>query len=103
MLGQIVRLALYTGMRAGEIRTLRRSQVNLEKRVVTLTETKNGSVRTVPLSNAAVAVLRIALANPVRPIDTDLVFRRAGPGRPGLATRKWPPATAVDVARRPGP
>jgi integrase len=74
MLGQIVRLALYTCMRAGEIRTLRRGQVNLEKRVVTLTETKNGSARTVPLSNAAVAVLRTALANPVRPIDTDLVF-----------------------------
>lgn len=74
MLGQIVRLALHTGMRAGEIRTLRRGQVNLEKRVVTLTETKNGSARTVPLSNAAVAVLRTALANPVRPIDTDLVF-----------------------------
>ena len=74
MLGQIVRLALHTGMRAGEIRTLRRSQVNLEKRVVTLTDTKNGSARTVPLSNAAVAVLRAALANPVRPIDTDLVF-----------------------------
>jgi integrase len=30
MLGQIVRLALYTGTRAGENRTLRRSQVNLE-------------------------------------------------------------------------
>lgn len=74
MLGQIVRLALHTGMRAGEIRSLRRSQVNLEKRVVTLTETKNGSTRTVPLSNAAVAVLRTALGNPVRPIDTDFVF-----------------------------
>lgn len=60
MLGQIVRLALHTGMRAGEIRSLMRSQVNLEKRVVTLTETKNGSARTVPLSNAAVAVLRKA-------------------------------------------
>jgi len=64
MLGQIVRLALYTGMRAGEIRSLRRSQVNLEKRVVTLTETKKGSARTVPLSNAAVAVLHTALAKP---------------------------------------
>ena len=75
MLGQIVRVALYTGMRAGEIRSLRRGQINLARRVVTLTETKNGSARTVPLSNSAVAVLRTALANPVRPIDTDLVFR----------------------------
>lgn len=69
-----MRLALHTGTRAGEIRALRRSQVNLQKRVVTLTETKNGSARTVPVSNAAVAVLRTALANPIRPIDTDLVF-----------------------------
>jgi hypothetical protein len=28
----------------------------------------------VPLSHAAVTVLRTALANPVRPIDTDFVF-----------------------------
>ncbi|MDZ7751861.1 MAG: site-specific integrase [Gammaproteobacteria bacterium] len=74
MLGWIVRLALYTGMRAGEIASLRRDQVNLDKRTVTLTETKNGTARTVPLSYAAAAVLRNALANPVRPIDTDLVF-----------------------------
>ncbi|MBT8446499.1 MAG: site-specific integrase [Gammaproteobacteria bacterium] len=74
MLGWIVRLALHTGMRTGEIRSLRRGQVNLDRRVVTLTDTKNGSARTVPLSHAAAAVLRTALANPVRPIDTDLVF-----------------------------
>lgn len=43
MLGWIVRIALYTGMRAGEINTLTRRQVNLEKRTVHLTETKNGS------------------------------------------------------------
>lgn len=86
MLGQIVRLALHTGMRAGEIRTLRRSQVNLEKRLVMLTETKNGCARTEPLSNAAVTVLRTALANPVWPIDTDLVFF----GEPGCDKVRWP-------------
>ncbi|MDH3643982.1 MAG: tyrosine-type recombinase/integrase, partial [Gammaproteobacteria bacterium] len=63
MLGQIVRIALCTGMRAGEIHSLRRTQINLVKRMLTLTETKNGSARTVPLSNAAAAVLRTALAN----------------------------------------
>lgn len=82
MLGQIVRVALHTGMRAGEIHSLRRSQINLLKRVVTLTESKNGSTRTVPLSNAALAALRTALANPIRPIDTDLVFF-GEPGRDG--------------------
>ena len=74
MLGWIVRVALSTGMRAGEIKSLTRRQVNLDKRTVYLTETKNGSSRTVPLTREAVAVLRLALANPVRPIDTDLIF-----------------------------
>ena len=74
MLGWIVRIALYTGMRAGEIRTLTRRQVNLEARTVHLTETKNGSSRTVPLTRNAVAVLRQALDNPVRPLDTELIF-----------------------------
>lgn len=79
MLGWIARIALYTGMRAGEIKTLTRKQVNLEKRTVHLTETKNGSARTVPLTREAVAVFRLALDNPVRPIDTDLIFY----GEPG--------------------
>jgi integrase len=74
MLGWIVRIALHTGMRAGEIKSLLRRQVNLEKRTAHLTETKNGSARTVPLTREAVAVFRLALANPVRPIDTDLIF-----------------------------
>ena len=74
MLGWIVRLALYTGMRAGEIKSLTRRQVNLERRTVYLSETKNGSARTVPLTREAVAVFRLALANPVRPLDTDLIF-----------------------------
>ena len=36
MLGWIARIALYTGMRAGEIKSLTRRQVNLEKRTVYL-------------------------------------------------------------------
>jgi integrase len=53
MLGWIARIALYTGMRAGEIKSLTRRQVNLEKRTVYLSETKNGSPRTVPLTKKA--------------------------------------------------
>jgi len=83
MLGWIARIALHTGMRLNEIKTLRRSQVNLDKRVVHLTETKNGTSRTVPLIRAAVAVFEEAIDNPIRPIDTDLIFfgeysRRSG-------------------------
>jgi len=82
MLGWIVRIALYTGMRAGEIKTLTHKQVNMDNRTIHLTETKNGSVRTVPLTRAATEVFRIALNNPIRPIDTDLIFW-GEPGRDG--------------------
>ena len=71
-------------MRAGEIKSLLRRQVNLEKRTAHHTETKNGSARTVPLTREAVAVFRLALANPVRPIDTDLIFF----GEPGLGDQE---------------
>ena len=74
MFGWIVRIALHTGMRAGEIRTLTRQQVNLEARTVHLTETKNGTSRTVPLTRQATAVFQLAINNPVRPHDTDLIF-----------------------------
>jgi integrase len=69
-------------MRASEILTLRRPQVDLQRRVVHLLETKNTSPRTVPLSAAATAVFREALNHPVRPIDTDLIFF-GEPGRDG--------------------
>jgi integrase len=82
MLGWITRIALYIGMRAGEIKSLTRRQVNLHKRTVHLSETKNGSARTVPLTREAAEVFRIALSNPVRLIDSDLVFW-GEPGRDG--------------------
>lgn len=74
MLGWSVRIALYTAMRQGEILSLTRDQVNLQRRIVYLTDTKNNSARTVPLSNRAANVFRQVMANPVRPPDTDLLF-----------------------------
>ena len=56
MLAWIVKLALYTGMRHGETVSLTRSNVNLEKKTLFLSDTKNGTPRTVPLSNKAVLV-----------------------------------------------
>lgn len=82
MLGWIVRIALETGMRSSEITTLRRSQIDLDRRVVRLRETKNTTSRTVPLTNEATRLFRQALANPIRPIDTDLVFF-GEPGKDG--------------------
>jgi integrase len=74
MLGWIARIVLYTCMRADEIKSLTRRQVNLEKRTVYLSETKNGSPRTVPLTRKAENIFRVVLSNPVRPFGTDLIF-----------------------------
>ncbi len=56
-LGDMVRLALATAMRQGELVGLTWSDVDLERRTATLRETKNGSTRTVPLSSKAKEVL----------------------------------------------
>lgn len=93
LLGWLVRLALHTGMRQGEILSLTRDQVDLERRIVRLTETKNGGARTVPLNRAATAVLESALAYGARPIDTPLIFfgerGRDGRRRPYCFHRAW--------------
>lgn len=85
-LGWIVRIALYTSMRKSEITSLTREQINLEKRTIFLPDTKNGSVRTVPLTSKAYKVVKEALAHPIRPIDTNLVF----PGEPGKDGQRKP-------------
>ncbi|MDQ2840836.1 MAG: site-specific integrase [Acidobacteriota bacterium] len=82
MLRWIVGIALETGMRSSEITGLRRMQVDLDRRIVRLLETKNTTPRTVPLSKAAADIFREALAHPVRPVDTDLIFF-GEPGRDG--------------------
>ena len=82
MLSWIVRIAIETGMRSSEIATLRRPQVELERRIVRLIETKNTLPRTVPLSMAATESFRLALSNPARPDGTDLIFY-GEPGRDG--------------------
>lgn len=86
MLGWIVRLAVETGMRSAEISSLLRSQIDLDRRLVRLMDTKNGSPRLVPLTRAAAGVLRSALDNPLRPADTDLVFF----GEPGRDKKRKP-------------
>jgi integrase len=93
MLGWIVRIALETGMRFSEIVSLRRMQVDLKRRIVRLLETKNTQPRTVPLSPAATELLRQALNNPCRPMDTDMIFAgepgRDGERRPYQFDRMW--------------
>lgn len=93
MLGWIVRIALETGMRSSEITGLRCHQVDLKRRVVRLSDTKNDSARTVPLSRLATATFQAALENPTRPQDCNLVFfgepGKDGKRRPYAFTKIW--------------
>lgn len=82
MLGWIVRIALETGMRTSEIVTLRRSQIEVDRRIVRLLKTKNTHPRTVPLTTSATELFKSALAHPIRPEGTDLIFF-GEPGRQG--------------------
>ena len=53
----IVRLAIETAMRRGEILGLRWQHIDLKKQTIFLPDTKNGDSRTVPLSSRAVGAL----------------------------------------------
>lgn len=86
MLAWIVRIAIETGMRQSEILNLRVQHVDLASRVARLLDTKNNSARTVPLSAAATAALKAAVANPIRPANTDLIFF----GEPGKDGKRRP-------------
>ena len=58
--GRIVQLLLLTGCRRDEIGSLQWSEIDLEKRIITLpaSRTKNHSEHIVPLSNRALAILK---------------------------------------------
>ena len=68
----LVLLALATGGRRGEILGLRWPDVDMRRGSVTFVQTKNGDVRTVPVTGDALAMLRERAR--IRRIDTDQVF-----------------------------
>lgn len=86
MLGWIVRIALNTSMRLSEITYLERKNLNLKNRTVVIYQTKNGETRTVPLNKEATRVFELALANPLRPKDCELMFF----GNPGKDEERRP-------------
>ena len=76
----VVKLALETAMRQGELVSLRWEHVDLSRRTAHLPDTKNGEARTVPLSSVAVATLRAlsrSLSGPVFPGLTGEAVKRA--------------------------
>lgn len=82
MLGWIVRIAIQTGMRSGEIAGLNLQQVDTDRRIIRLANTKNDSARTVPMTREAQRLFQLAIANPARPPGCPLVFF-GEPGRDG--------------------
>jgi integrase len=87
-LGPIVRFAIHTALRQGEIVGLRWADIDLTKRIAVVrgaagTVTKNGEVREVPLLPAAIEILKKltrSAAGRVFPIDQNVLkmrYRRA--------------------------
>lgn len=75
----IIRLAIETGMRRGELLAMRWTDVDLSARVVSLTKTKNGHPRTVPLSSVAIRLLT----------DTPRIDDRVFPITPNAVRLAW--------------
>jgi integrase len=61
----IIRIALETGMRRGEILAVRREHVDIASYALLIPETKNGHARTIPLTGEAVSILRSLGKSPV--------------------------------------
>ncbi|GAA4400272.1 tyrosine-type recombinase/integrase [Quisquiliibacterium transsilvanicum] len=91
----VVVLAISTGMRRGEILTLRWPQVDLKAGRILLHQTKNGSSRAVPLSGVALAL--IADLAKVRRIDSDLLFFGDDVSKPFALDNHW--RRALEVAK----
>src|SRR5262249_47738649 len=83
--GKMIKLLLLTGCRRSEIGDLKWSEVDLEKRTITLPRerTKNHQQHVVPLSDAALAILA-----DIKQRNHDHVFGRIGSGYQGWSKRK---------------
>ncbi len=89
----IVVLALSTGMRQGEILNLTWDRIDLKRGRITLTDTKNGEIRAIPITGEALFVLKRHAK--VRKINTQLVF----PDMSGKAPAKFRDAWLAALER----
>jgi integrase len=90
--GRIVKLLMLTGQRRDEIGSLRWSEIDLEARTINLdgTRTKNGRAHVIPLSDAALAILKTTTQLDER----EFVFGRGRGGYSGWSKTK----AALDAA-----
>lgn len=86
-------LSLATGARRMEILGLRWPQVDLTRSVITLTDTKNGESRVLPLSDQVRELLRERAK--VRRIHSDLVFPSRSDTQPVQLRHAWHEALKV--------
>lgn len=94
-LGLLVRLALSTGARRGELLGLTWRDINLKAGTATLHDTKNGEARTLTLVPAVVE--RFKVWSKVRRLDSELVFPargKAGVTKAFAIERPWKEALA---------
>lgn len=76
-------IAVHTGMRLSEQFTLEWEQVNLERRSIHLTKTKNGSERHIPLNSTALAAFkRLRTTAPKGTPSIFLTLRKDADGHP---------------------
>ena len=83
----VVVLALSTGMRRGEIMSLRWNNIDMKQGRITLLDTKNGDTRSLPLVGEALAQVQ-GLAK-VRSLTNDMLFPGKQPGVPIELKRPW--------------
>ena len=72
-LAAVVLFAVNTGMRKGEIQNLKWRDVNYERGLITLTETKNGEIRYVPINEI---VRNVLISTPKHP-ESPYIFHHA--------------------------
>lgn len=85
-------LGIETAMRAGEMWSLERPQIDLRRRVAHLDKTKNGDERDVALSRRAVAIMRRLLAD-----DRDRLFINSNESRDRLWRKARDRTDVVDL------
>ena len=90
-LRQVITVLIHTGMRKGELQNLKWSDLDFNRNLITLPQTKSGKVRYIPMNNVVKQVLlqrRIAKESPL------LVFSGTKADRP------WDFVTAFIFARK---
>ncbi|BBF94071.1 tyrosine-type recombinase/integrase [Blastochloris tepida] len=88
-LGPLVTLAVETGMRRGELVSMRWCDVDLIARTVYLPMTKNGLPRTVPLTPKAIETLEAIRPMPMRPRETPKTADRVFPVTTNAVRLAW--------------